>query len=135
LQQACPAPVDATVSQPATTVATLTDTLGNVYRAALPAIAIAYPDWNRTTGYAAGDRVSYLGVSWQATGAVTGQAPGKGKFWVQIDTVGYPLWTTGGKYATGDRVAYQGQIWEATQQANGQTPGKGKFWVAVDATE
>jgi hypothetical protein len=43
LGQACPAPVDITTSQPATTVATLTDTLGKVYPAALPAITIATP--------------------------------------------------------------------------------------------
>lgn len=40
LNQACPAPVDITASQAATTVATLTDTLGQVYDATLPAITI-----------------------------------------------------------------------------------------------
>jgi hypothetical protein len=41
LNQACPAAVDISASQPATTVATLTDTLGKIYPAEIPAITIA----------------------------------------------------------------------------------------------
>ena len=130
LQQACPAPIDVTTSQDAATVATLTDTLGNVYTVDVPAIAID-PLWGRTTAYAAGDRVNDLGVSWVATHAVVGQEPGKGPFWTQVVGSGYALWTTGGKYVTGDRVTYQGQVWEASRAANGQEPGKGKFWTLV----
>jgi hypothetical protein len=130
LQQACPASFDVTTSRDAATAAVLTDTLGNVYRVDVPAIAIDLP-WDRTTLYGAGDRVSFLGVSWVASRDVSGEAPGKGNGWVQVPGSGYALWTTSGKYVTGDRVTYQGQIWEASRDVNGETPGKGKFWSLV----
>ena len=44
LNQPCPAPVDIAGSQAATTVATLTDTLGTVYPVSLPAITIGSGD-------------------------------------------------------------------------------------------
>lgn len=130
LQQACPESVDVTTSQDAATVAVLTDTLGHVYTVDVPAIAID-PLWNRATTYDAGDRVTYLGVSWEASRDVSGEEPGKGKGWVQVKGTGYDLWTSSGKYVTGDRVTYHGQIWEASRDINGQAPGKGKFWSLV----
>jgi hypothetical protein len=130
LNQACPAPVDVMASQAATTVATLTDTLGTVYAVGLPAIVIALP-YDHAKKYATGDLVSYLGMVWQAARDINGQEPAKGKFWTQVETTDYPLWTPAGKYAAGDRVRYQDQVWEASRDINGQEPGKGGFWTLI----
>jgi 5'-nucleotidase len=49
------------------------------------AAAPTYPEWNRRVKYAAGDRVLWHDVVYEAQRRVVGQEPGKGKFWKRID--------------------------------------------------
>jgi hypothetical protein len=47
--------------------------------------APTYPSWDSSAKkYAAGARVQYLGVIWEASRAINGQKPGVGTFWTLI---------------------------------------------------
>ncbi|WP_460571522.1 lamin tail domain-containing protein [Humibacter soli] len=82
LNQACPAAVDITTSQPATTVETLTDTLGKVYQAQIPAITIA------------------SGTTTTPSSATLSLSAGSGK-------VGDMITVSGTNFTPGDQVSFE----------------------------
>ncbi|WP_377270786.1 lamin tail domain-containing protein [Peterkaempfera sp. SMS 1(5)a] len=127
LQQPCPAPVDVTATQAATTVASLTDTLGNVYTVALPAITInSYATWSPSEVYNTGDTVGYQGKLFRASWWTQNQTPGNPYGpWQEIATTedGTPVWTASRIFEAGDIAVYRGRTYQAKWYTRNQTPG------------
>ena len=125
LTSVCPAPVTVSSTTAGFTAAAVTDTLGQVIDANVPAINIL-PAWTAASVYNTGIQVSYQGSTWQALWWTQNQTPGDPTGpWEQIidNPDGTAVWTASRVFNAGDRATYQGSTWQALWYTRNQTPG------------
>lgn len=89
------------------------------------------PEWNRTTVYQTGDRVTYQGRVYEAKWWTRNEKPGASP-WGAWGEVGTPVvtsqgtfltWTNSWTYTGGETVAYNGHLWKAKWWTQNQKPG------------
>jgi chitodextrinase len=108
----------------------------NAATAALTGVVSAllkHPDWNATTSYAAGAKVTYLGHVYVAQWSTKNQKPGDPKgAWAELGELvasagdGVRAWTASWVYNGGEVVAYNGGAFQAKWYTRNQTPGDPK---------